>query len=123
MSMKLFVRTDGLRYDETTVITSLPQSACTDTSIASSCWAYTGRGCHRAVPHSFLNGFEPYSIPLLQKRQMGDISSPSVQNVEQERRNFVLPRNSYDDFELNGHIKCLNVRYDTCGVVTNSYVN
>ena len=55
--------------------------------------------------------------------KMGDISSPSVQNVEQERRNFVLPRNSYDDFELNGHIKCLNVRYDTCGVVTNSYVN
>ena len=128
MSMKLFVRTDGLRYDKTTIITSLPRSACTDTSIASSCWAYMGRGCHRAVPHSFLNGFEPYSIPLTQKRLLPcrkwqTLSSPSVQNVEQERRNFVLPRNPYDEFELNGHIKCLNVRYDTCEVVTNSYVN
>ena len=55
--------------------------------------------------------------------KMGDISSPSVQNVNREGEIFVLPRNSYDDFELNGHIKCLNVRYDTCGVVTNSYVN
>ena len=106
MSMKFFVRTDGLRYDKTTTFTSLPRSACTDTSIATSCWAYTGRGCHRAVPHSFLNGFEPLLDSSFAKEaaplpKMGDISSPTVQNVEQVGRNFVLPRNSYDDFELN----------------------
>ena len=108
-----------LRYHEAPV---------TDTSIASSCWANTRRGCHRAVPHSFLNGFEPYSIPLSQKRLLPCLKwetfrAPPFRMLNREGEIFVLPRNSYDDFELNGHIKCLNVRYDTCGVVTNSYVN
>ena len=128
MSMKLFVRTDGLRYDETTVITSLPQSACTDTSIASSCWAYTGRGCHRAVPHSFLNGFEPYSIPLSQKRLLPCLKwetfrAPPFRMLNREGEILSCLGTHMMIFELNGHIKCLNVRYDTCGVVTNSYVN
>ena len=49
-----------LRYHEAPV---------TDTSIASSCWANTRRGCHRAVPHSFLKGRrDPISFPLSPKR-------------------------------------------------------
>ena len=48
-----------LRYHEAPV---------TDTSIASSCWANTRRGCHRAVPHSFLKGLETSSRFLFRQR-------------------------------------------------------
>ena len=33
------------------------------------------------------------------------------------------PRNSYVYFELNGHIQCLIVQYETCRVDIDSFVN
>ncbi len=77
---------------------SLPRSACTDTSIASSCWANTRRGCHRAVPHYSSKGFETLnSIPLSPKRllscrKLGDTLVPLPLRILERI------------FELNRHI-------------------
>ena len=49
----------GCEYDKATITALLPPSACNRHFDRVELTGHdTGRGCHRAVPHLFLNGFE-----------------------------------------------------------------